>query len=216
MYSSRPLRAQRVLRPSRRLISQNKKILPFLLLCSLVLFSSFLKTFIGSLLVIFFSKYYPNHEQKLSYENILVCIFAHKHWDETSQLWEPLSSWVCAIMRQTFILQIVKQKSQRVYFVLLRYTGVSEAASAALPSAFCCTQTQNGFRQCFFLPTLYTSELAKPKDWSIYIQLPEILYDLWVEVVGMPPMHSVYIGQYDSPVSKNFCCFFWNLDSVLL
>ena len=29
-------------------------------------------------------------------------------------------------------------------------------------------------------------------------------------------LHSVYIGQYDSPVSKNFWCFFWNLDSVLL
>ena len=29
-------------------------------------------------------------------------------------------------------------------------------------------------------------------------------------------VHSVYIGQYDSPVSKNFWCFFWNLDSVPL
>ena len=47
--------------------------------------------------------------------------------------------------------------------------------------------------------------------WMIYMCL--VLKQRFRDTLTL---HSVYIGQYDSPVSKNCWCFFWNLDSVLL
>ena len=76
-------------------------------------------------------------------------------------------------MRQTFILQIWSKKALRVYFGILCYTaGVSEAAALPLLLA-AASRLKTDLGSASFAATLYTGELAKPKERLIYIQLPD-------------------------------------------